>query len=378
MFFSLSQIEDTRFPHHFHFKNFILNTDEGWHQIDNKVLKGYTDQYFTIPENIEDQELIGNFCLFEFLDGSVKLKTNKWRGFPIWADEHEITNLTPLKKQYWADDSITIHSDLTITAHKFNFLDFQNTHELTRDELIIEVHNILKNKIHNFLKIEKNIPLKVFCSGGIDSTLVFSYIRSANIEYKLVLENTVEWDYFWCKNSGTIKNNFWGYNQIHHWREPCLLTSGAPGDEFMLRSPTTGNLWLMYHGIDIFDLLRNKEYLHSEYFKKDKHIKLFEEQQKNSDDIMKLDRESFLKYIVNILINDCQHWNLGNTLTYTPLRDLEILKLFLRLKPEDGVNQLMDSSISRELINKNDSSLTQLISKKKNFGNILENLVTLL
>lgn len=375
MFFSLSRIEDTRFPHHFYLGELVLNTDNGWYQSGNRVCKGYTDDFFIIPDKIEDQKLGGNFCVFEYSDNQIKLKTNKLRSFPVWSNNSEITNLNKLATQYWTDDSITINEDLSVTSTKLNFLDFDSVEELSGEEVTNRVDNILKKKIHNFLKISKETP-KVFCSGGVDSSLVLSYVRSSKILYEMVLENTVEWDYFWCKNSETIKNNFWAYTQIHHWKKYSILTSGAPGDEFMLRSPSTGHLWLMYHGVDIFNLLKNKDYLHTKYFFK--HINLFERQKENSADIMKLSREDFLKYLVNNLVNDCQHWHLGNTITYTPLRDLEMLKLFLRLNIQDGIGQLMNSDISCELIRRQDPSVLNLMSVKKNSGNIFENLVTLL
>jgi hypothetical protein len=49
---------------------------------------------------------------------------------------------------------------------------------------------------------------------------------------------------FYLANSSDIKK-YWGYRQIHHWQMPCVLASGAPGDEFMLRSPTTANQYLL-------------------------------------------------------------------------------------------------------------------------------------
>jgi hypothetical protein len=378
MFFSLSHIEDERFTHHFYLGDFILNTDNGWYQRGNRVCKGYTDDFFIIPDEVEDQQLGGNFCVFEYSDNQIKLKTNKLRSFPVWANDSEVTNLNKLTTQYWTDDSIVINEDLSIISTKLNFLDFDSVEELSGEEVVNRVDNILKKKIYNFLKIarEHEVIPKVFCSGGVDSTLVMSYVNSSTTSYEMVLENTVEWDYFWCKNSGTIKKNFWAYNQIHHWKEYSLLTSGTPGDEFMLRSPSTGHLWLMYNGIDIFDLLKGKDYLHTKYFFK--HIDLFERQKENGGDVMRLSRENFLKHLVNNLINDCQHWHLGNTLTYTPLRDIEILKLFLRLNVQDGIKQFMNSDISRELIRKNYPNGLNLMSTDKNSGNILENLITLL
>jgi hypothetical protein len=75
-----------------------------------------------------------------------------------------------------------------------------------------------------------------------------------------------------------------------------------------------------------------------------------------------------------MVINDWQHWHLGNTLTWTPLRDLEIFKLLLRLPTDLATAQIMNSDISQQLIEKNSPGLTALISDQKNTGNVMNNL----
>jgi hypothetical protein len=132
----------------------------------------------------------------------------------------------------------------------------------------------------------------------------------------------------------------------------------------------------MYHGIDIFDLLRTRDFLHYDYFMQDKHQKLFIQQQQDRalDPVMRLDRTDFIKYICNINANDCQHWHLGNTLTFTPLRDMQVLKLMLALDVDDLLSQALDSAISKRLIAQNDADLLSVLSDTKNIGETLSNL----
>jgi hypothetical protein len=75
-----------------------------------------------------------------------------------------------------------------------------------------------------------------------------------------------------------------------------------------------------------------------------------------------------------MVINDWQHWHLGNTLTWTPLRDLEIFKALLRLPADSAVGQIMNSNISLQLIERNRPGLSALISDQKNTGNVMNNL----
>jgi hypothetical protein len=178
-------------------------------------------------------------------------------------------------------------------------------------------------------------------------------------------------------NFGTIKHNFWGYSQIHHWNDPCILTSGAPGDEFMMRSPTTADLLLKFYKKQMTTELETEQWkscLHYEYFHRSKNYQIFQQQILTPE----WDKHTLFWNLCNIVINDWQHWHIGNTLTWTPLRDLEIFKLFLRLPIEQVMTQIMNSDISIALIENNKTDLSKVISDKKNTDNFMKNLCDLL
>ena len=78
--------------------------------------------------------------------------------------------------------------------------------------------------------------------------------------------------------------------------------------------------------------------------------------------------------LCNIVANDWQHWHLGNTLTWTPLRDLEIFKILLRLPLSHAINQIMNSEFSQFLIERNTPGATRFLSDQKNTGSALKNL----
>jgi hypothetical protein len=136
----------------------------------------------------------------------------------------------------------------------------------------------------------------------------------------------------------------------------------------MLRSPTTANLYLHRNNTSIPQLLEQyPQCLHYLYFNLDKHQKIFQEQQNIQQDTSDW-------AICNILANDWQHWHLGNTLTWTPLRDLEIIKILLRMPLPHAINQIMDSEFSKCLIERNAPGATRFISDQKNTGPSLKNL----
>lgn len=386
MFFSLEKTRNTRFSHCYQLGQLILNTDAGWHaaQTETKkiVYKGYADSVEL--QNIVcdlDRPVAGNYCVFAYDQNSQKITiyTNQYRGFLIWhRSGARLSNL--LKEDYtiWNDSEISLGQDLELDEVKVDIIGDIDHRELDYNTVVDCVHQLLYNKIKNFVQ-HNQLPLRVYCSGGIDSMLVYSYIKTVTDNYELLLENRVQYDEFWCKNSQLISESFWGYRQIHHWRDSCVLTSGTPGDEFMLRNPSTTNLWLMYHGTNIPTLLEQQG-IKNKFFNLPHNLQLFEAHRHNKElyRVMALSRAGFYRYLCNIVANDCQHWHLGNTLTFTPLRDLEIFKLFLRLGVNDAVQQILFNSISKDLIKKNDANLLNYLSEDKDTGEEFANLVGLL
>ena len=375
MFFSITNQPQNNFVKSYKLGNLYLSVDSGWettsvgdYQI---VYKGYTDTALLDIEKIINQKeptIIGNFCAFVYdtVSNNITIKTDRYRGFPIWYNSVEITNLQALANTAWSDSIVSVNSNFEVLENKFDVIGHIDTTVLSVGEVIDRIDEILSNKVQLFLE-HNRLPIHAFLSGGVDSLLVYSYIQKYTDKYKLIKCHHIDYDAFWLKNSGHLKK-LWAYNQIHHWDYPCVLTSGAPGDEFMLRSPTTTNLFLLAHDTSIpTELSKQPNSLHSEYFQRDKHLELFNTQ---SPITKNLHWE-----LCNIVVNDWQHWHIGNTLTYTPLRDLEIFKLLLQLPLEHAIGQILNSNISRALIERNKSGLSSLISDQKNTGHSMKNLV---
>lgn len=383
MFFSITPKPQSNYSHFYHLGPFVVSTDAGWQRHDTDayscIYKGYADndRLFDLLDQIATQtepQLFGNFCMIVYNNASKQLqvKSDRWRSFPLYFDKNIVTNLLPRANTAWTDSLLTIEEDFSIKEDKFDVVGSIDTTELTFVEVINLIDKILLERTQNFIK-NNILPVRVFLSGGVDSLLVYSYLEKFTNNYKLVKGLHIDFDRFWLMNHDTIKKNFWGYTQIHHWNDPCILTSGAPGDEFMLRSPVTADLFLKFHNYNIIDLLEkeNSKYcLHRAYFQKPANYQIFKTQTVDPT----WTREQLFWNLCNIIVNDWQHWHIGNTLTWTPLRDLEIFKLMLRLPLSDTINQIMDSGLSKQLIEHNQMGLSQLISTQKNSGNYMSNL----
>jgi hypothetical protein len=378
MFFHIDKNFNPDFPCHWQLGDFSVSTDSGWsisHHLGVKILyKGYADSaaLYTLLEDIiclRTPKLLGNFCVIAQVDGSLQIQTDLYRSFPIYIGDRVINNLVPTNHVAWTDSLITVDRDFDVIEDKFDAIGDINISKISPDQALDQVHDILTIKTRNFLS-HNQLPIKVFLSGGVDTMLVYSYLAAADAEFELIDYEHLEHDRFWRSNSHHLLE-YWGYKQTHHWKTPCVLASGAPGDEFMLRSPVTANSYLMYHDTCITDLLgkSDQDYLHREYFSLPKHVKLFNQQSTPTGSLQQLHHA-----LCNILVNDWQHWHLGNTLHWTPLRDLDIFKIMMRLPLEDCVNQIMDSQFSRALIERNMPGATDFISDQKNYGPALKNL----
>lgn len=384
MFFSISLQHKSNFSHCYELGKFFVNTDAGWHTADlhghKVVYKGYVD-HGTLDQqigNIVDQPvpaMTGNFCaiVYDKNLNAISIKTDKYRSFPLYWKDKEITNLKPLSNVVWADQVLSVDSKFDIQLHKFNVIGKIDVSVIDQDTVIQEIDEILSKKVQSFIK-HNLLPVRVFLSGGVDTMLIYSYLKKFNAQVELVPGSFFEWDYFWLKNSGDVQK-YWGYKQIHHWTNDCVLLSGAPGDEFMLRSPGTADLYLKYYGIKISELLLQDQWkncFHARYFDKEQNKKIFQTQKSNFKNNIHLHWT-----LCNNVVNDWQHWHLGKTLTWTPLRDLEIFKLMLRPPIDASLQQIFNSQISLKLIENNVPGLSQHISDYKNSDNVFSNLVGL-
>ena len=352
-----------------------MSTDLGWsisNHLGVKILyKGYADSaaLCTLLEDIICQrtpKLLGNFCVIAQVDGSLQIQTDLYRSFPIYIGDHVINNLVPTDHVVWADSLITMDKDFDVIEHKFDVIGDIDISELSIDHALDQVHDILMTKTRKFLS-HNQLPLKVFLSGGVDTMLVYSYLVAAGSAFELLDYDHLEHDYFWRNNSHHLTEN-WGYQQTHHWKIPCMLASGTPGDEFMLRNPVSADFYLRHSDTTLSQLIHPCHMQHD-------YVKLEKNQQKlNNQPLLLPSRRDLHRYLCNIMVNDWQHWHLGNTLHWTPLRDLDIFKIIIRLPLKDAVEQIVDNRFSRLLIERNLPGGSGLLSKQKNTGPVLQNL----
>ena len=344
MFFSVSTGIDQRFPNNYQTNNLWVNCDNGWIRSDTTFYKGYND----------------NYCKITVDATGAKIEHSTFRSFPLWSDNGIITNISAMRTTHWSDDLVSMNRLGEIIVTKSNLDLTVPDNSLTIGQAQTLIRQRLDTKL---VQLPKNI--KLFCSGGIDTLLLYSML-AGRYSFELVTDEHYEQDGFTEKNQ-LLLNKFWAYKQIHHWTSLSWLATGSHGDEYFLRGPTIIGILTSWHNINFSELLAdNPNAYHYHYFNK------FPELWKTAwDNRHRLQEEyptidALNCQIMDMLVNDYQHWHLGNTLTWTPYKDIEIARILLQCSINDLLPQFIDGRLSKDLIIDYNPNIIDYLSQYKN------------
>ena len=383
MFFSVSTNKDSRFPNQHSTDIGYFNCDNGWTE---KLVNGHTVFFkgyvegnvdLILPSLVNDPvpQYQGNFCAVIFNQSGCTITHDIHRGFPMYYYDPEkiATNLLLIQPEQatviTSDTYVALDHNLFLKDQYFDPIGSIDSTELTMEQCVSAMQQLLADKL-NLVDFTDYPPIKMFLTGGIDTATVAALLSSQSANYDHINYEHLEYDYFIYKNIEKIREHHWGYrSQLHHWETPTVLASGGCGDEFLMRGPTTAALWAAWHGIDIVDLLSrpgNNDY-HRVYFLKPNNKQVFVTALQNRKQLLELypTYSDLVRQILNINVNDYQHWHLGNTLTFTPFKDLTLTKLLLQTSTDVILSQILDAQVSRELIQSLDPQWLKYVSKDK-------------
>ena len=348
MFFNIStHTADHRFPNNYQIRNLWVNCDNGWQRTNNTFYKGYSD----------------NYCKIIVDESGAKIEHSIPRSFPLYYQDGQITNLESTANQAWADDSVAIDHLGVVTLSK-------NPINLNLDDIPLTITQAQDQIVQLLNKKLTQVPanLKLFCSGGLDTLLLYAMLKGRH-PFELVQHEYYQQDTF-TKVNQQILSKFWAYNQIHHWTNPTWLATGSHGDEYFLRGPAVIAMLTAWHNINFGKLLAdNPGCYHYHHFYK--YTELWTDSWANRNQLQEQypTIELLNRQILNILVNDHQHWHLGNTLTWTPYKDIEIVKILLRCPITELVTQFLDGHITKSLIEYYSPGSLAFLSQYKNHGN---------
>ena len=239
MFFSISTSSDTRFPNNQQVGKLWINCDNGWHHTAlGTFFKGYTENYCEIITHAQ----------------GIEINHNKHRSFPLWYSDNFVTNLPgqPTLQSAWIDDHVTIDTNGQVSTSKISIDLSVNPVPLSVEQAVQQIKTQLDISAQ---QLNHHCPdnLKLFCSGGIDTFLLYSILTFHQIKFDIVQDEYFAADPFTHNNQQALES-FWGYKQIHHWLTPTWFATGSCGDEYLLRGPVIIAMLTAWHNIDFKQL----------------------------------------------------------------------------------------------------------------------------
>jgi hypothetical protein len=115
--------------------------------------------------------------------------------------------------------------------------------------------------------------------------------------------------------------------------------------------------------------LLKPEHYHYHYFREAEKYNIYNSQRQDPHiKSIIINKKSVTDYILGMCLNDHQHWHLGNTLTFTPFKDIRILSTMLEMEKTDLAFCIADARLQRTLIARNNPALLSCLDQYKNQG----------
>jgi len=400
MFFSISKTNnnDERFAIQHSVFDFKIHLDSGWEEINKNettiFFKGYCDTEKleeVVKEFINDKtpKYTGNFCIILADKHKVVITHDINRSFPLkYYANNLLTNLPyseniGIEDHIWSDSFVEYKNSGINKTFLKNLYDIDVSKNISLEECSDSIKNILITKIDGLNQfVDTSGTINVFLSGGIDTSMVYSLLKkyyNKDKEINIITKEFFDFTKFTVMNMDTLLKhpNLWGYKSFHHWKEKTLYATGGMGDEIFMRGPTTTALWCAWNDINLIEEFEKLKYsYHKKYFLRDKNTKIINYYWNNRKELQK----EYPKYsdlcrqICNMTSNDHQHWHLENTISWTPLKDTEILKTILKLPKEIILQQIIHGIVDIKIISELCPGLEKYICTHKN-DNQYNNLV---
>lgn len=331
-----------------------LYLDDGWNYVDNIWFKGYvlgSDLRNEIASIVKGATPKGIWCLIKFNGTDYDIYYPNPRGFPLYKQNNEITNLK-LLNFIQENDHFSYYDDT-----------------LSYNDVVKRVKNALVENCKNHYNNKK---VYIHCTGGIDSLSIVSIFEYANIPYSIYftsprdLTTRTKDVRFWEGSvteyeSALIKKlrvDFWGYEILSNFKEPKILITGFYGDEYVCRGPYQLNLLANVFTKNILDVVTENDYMYSYLQKLNK--------KNNNFTIQPITEFQAKSKIKKELAMDHQIWHLDNTLTFCPYFDERIINDVLSMPADEIIKNSIDATLQKNIIEICYPNLLILLDDQKN------------
>jgi len=373
VFFSITQEPDLRFPNHHKLHHAWFNSDAGWQCVDQHIFyKGYADtaDMLTVAADFDRAgSYTGNYAVIKFTSEKIILRHNRNRSFELWHTTTGVTNLSGWSdtKNIWASHEVHVLADWTQTLHRVDTDNQVIAGSLTWDQARDQILKILDQTVRDFF-VNNPTHMRLYYSGGVDTLLLYSLLMRHGQLFDLITYTHYEQDEFVSQNQENL-NCFWNYKQIHHWRQPTWLATGSHGDEYLLRGPEVIAMLTSWHDINFAEVMADcGDHYHARYFAKHQSVwqEHWNDRHKFQDQYPS--QQQLHAHIINFLLNDYQYLHLGNTLTWTPYRNINLVRILLQVDIHELLPQFTNAALTQQLISVTDPDLLQALSRFKNWN----------
>ncbi len=330
---------------------FTVSMDAGWQTNGDVLYKGYCVEQ-PLEQKIIDRnfsEQTGNYVILDFKGGGCGVHYDNSRSFPMYYDEHTVTNYHDASlTAVWFDGAVRYQN------HRWEFMYRKENAIKCPATLITLTKEQLVDRYCQYLvrccNIKTKLPFYCANSNGVDSLIIKSAFDYCGIDYKLV-----------DHNSERMKDLGWGYKQIFVTDTPHIQLTGFCGDELLLRNPLYVQWLLDPHNIKLSDEFDKVEHSYMKGFF-DKNYKA-----KVQDHVGKFKTfaEAY-EHTANVAVNDYQIWHVDQTITFTPFRNIQMALECFRADPDTMLDQVIHAGLSKDIIRKLNKRNLELISTHKN------------
>jgi len=358
MFFNLSKSEDARFQHRWRVGNYTLHTDNGWKEyvVDGKraIAKGACMEVPLSVAAFQSPRYRGTFVSIIDDVGGPTITHGVLRGFPLWKNAMSWTNMASLDQVEY--NTYVYRGQI----EKFNPIPYISTIKLELDEVISLIDDYIAENVQGLVANNDVSDLECTVTGGVDTTLIWSYLESLGVPHRSSMTRHFAWDRFIMDHKLAIDDvaRWIDQHNINHYEQARWITTGGNGDAMFVRDVGLPAKWLAANGINMLSITARMDYMFNTIMDDPSYVTEWKSPSKASTALM-LDTLRRITYL-------SEFWHFNNTMFFNPLQDMRISAAIMRLDPAVLARAISDATIQKELIKRRAPWMADCISQHKN------------
>jgi hypothetical protein len=331
MFFTIAKSPHTELTEQHQIGDWTICTDRGW-----KASRSATGL-------VLEKGLLDTDCVITCDGHDWQIHTKVLRRFPLWCSESGdfVSNLVVAEKRIDNPHQLSYHNGKPLVKHRHSphWLMPAHNKTLSRQQVEEKICDNLVRQTESLRAVlpDHDLPVIAPISKGVDCALVRAALDYCGVPYSSQKISVKSID----KDKVGDREHLWGYRQMMDEGQPHIQATGYFGDARLFR-----------HFPYLVGFMRKWNIDLAEEFDKAGHTYMrntFDRNFRHKLSNMH-DTEDMTKTLIDQMINDFQIWHIDDCLTWTPLADIEIMRLGLSIDPDTALDQILHAGLSKSLI----------------------------